>query len=195
MIRRFHRQSTPVIKMNSDVPVHVLSEDWDEAEAIMNRVENSILIIDESADYLKTRSFAGKVKGSSNYFLIISRSPLYMLPYSVNEVYAMVGDRKVEQRQHFHTLRQLYEIKPLGEKYIPDAIIVEDSNSGYEFFKETVREGIEILSAGGRDNIVNMITKFEKNTKLVVIVDGAACGATFGDIISSLTTCEYYLVL
>ena len=188
LLRRYRHQSTPIIRLVSDVPVYAVSEEWDEAEKMMTTTHDSIIIIDETAAYLKTEIFASLVKQSSNYFLIISRSSLYMLPYSVQEVYQMVGGKN-DQQQYFHTLQQLYEVKPIGSRFIPDAIIVEDSNSGYEFFKSTARSEIQVLSAGGRDNVINTITTFEKNKRLVIIVDGAACGAAFGDIISSLDAC------
>ena len=58
----------------------------------------------------------------------------------------------------------------------PELFIVEDSNSGYEFFKAVSDErNLECESAGGKSNIFSKI-KNVKNREVCVIADGAAIG-------------------
>lgn len=58
----------------------------------------------------------------------------------------------------------------------PEKIIVEDSNSGYEFFKGICdAKGITCLSAGGKSNLF-AITKKSAKTPMCIIADGAALG-------------------
>ena len=40
----------------------------------------------------------------------------------------------------------------------PDTIIVEDSNSGYDFFQHITGSDTKCISAKGKDNIFNMLT-------------------------------------
>lgn len=58
----------------------------------------------------------------------------------------------------------------------PEMFIVEDSNSGYEFFKAISDEKhLECESAGGKSNILSKV-KSVKSKELCVIADGAAIG-------------------
>lgn len=55
---------------------------------------NSIVFIDEGLRDLLTDDFARAVRGSCNYFVIITRADLPALPYSVNEVYRIKASGK-----------------------------------------------------------------------------------------------------
>ena len=58
----------------------------------------------------------------------------------------------------------------------PKHIVVEDSNSGYEFFKDVTRESdIECESAGGKTKLYSLLCGMKDET--CVIADGAAIGA------------------
>lgn len=56
----------------------------------------------------------------------------------------------------------------------PEKIIVEDSNSGYEFF-EGLKGDYSVISAGGKSNIFGEILR-HPDSCLLVIADGAAFG-------------------
>ena len=59
----------------------------------------------------------------------------------------------------------MYHIYIIEEKFPiePEKIIVEDSNSGYEFFKNiSAEKNIVCLSAGGKSNIWRMVAMFFK---------------------------------
>ena len=58
----------------------------------------------------------------------------------------------------------------------PDVVVVEDSNSGFEFFNALCkRSGIPCISAGGKSSVYNAV--FERQeSNVLVIADGAALG-------------------
>ncbi len=60
---------------------------------------------------------------------------------------------------------------------MPDYIIVEDSNSGYEFFAGVMEESDgKVISASGKSNIFSEMLKSPKR-QVLVIADGAAFGS------------------
>lgn len=66
----------------------------------------------------------------------------------------------------------------------PEVVIVEASNSGFEFFSALCqRSGIPRISAGGKSNIYNMVLERQESSVLVI-----ADGAAFGPEIELLTS-------
>ena len=73
-----------------DVKCTVLtSVDW---ELRLGALKNSIVFIEETAGFLKTKRFAEMVRGSDNYFVIVTRDDLGQLPYSVDEIYGLKNE-------------------------------------------------------------------------------------------------------
>ena len=94
------------------------------------------------------------LKGSDNYFVIVTRDSLSHLPYSCEEIY---GLKNVTDTQKYRTYRRvynemyrLYHMKP-NHVVTPELVITEDSNSGYEFFN-ILYDGI-CISAHGKSNL------------------------------------------
>lgn len=59
----------------------------------------------------------------------------------------------------------------------PEYVIVEDSNSGYEFFYGLMKQNAHtVISAGGKSNIFSEILK-NSNKNTLIIADGAAFGS------------------
>ena len=78
------------ITVRCDVECTVLtSVDW---EARLSRLRQHIIFMDETARFVRSREFAERVRGSDNYFVIISRDDLVQLPYSVDEIYGLRND-------------------------------------------------------------------------------------------------------
>ena len=67
-------------------------------------MSNAVVVIDEGSKFVFSKEFASKVKGCDNYFLIITRSYLSQLPYSVDEIYRIKGRGKSKEfeRKHHH---------------------------------------------------------------------------------------------
>ena len=117
------------------------------------------------------------VKNSSNYYVIATRDSLFNLPYSIREVY---GVRNKSGNRYQGTKRIYSEFYPLFNAELlttrPDKIIVEDSNSGYQFFSELCKkENIKCETAAGKANLYRYIRDSEENV-ILVVADGAAFG-------------------
>lgn len=152
------------------VTANELGKYW---EAVLGMVHSSIVIIDEDSEWVKSDMFAEVAKASDNYYIIINRDPLPMLPYSVKEVYTIHTSGK------FHTLRPYYANDSKVLK--PDYVITEDSGSGYSFFSKLFKN---CSSAGGNSNIYNILReKSLADGCGLVIGDGAAFGPFIDDVV------------
>lgn len=158
----------------SNVPCRILEGvSW---KLILQNTAGTIFFIDEENAFINTEEFAAEVRGSDNYFVLITRENLYNLPYSVEEIYGLYASGRYKNTKKIY--QQMYRIySDIQELPIkPELFIVEDSNSGYEFFKAVSDErNLECESAGGKSNIFSKI-KNVKNREVCVIADGAAIG-------------------
>lgn len=157
-----------------DVPCRILEgADW---QLVLQNISGYILFTDEENAFIRTEQFASAVRESDNYFVIITRESLYNLPYSVEEIYGIHSSGKYQNTKQVY--QQLYKIYSDTEHFPiePKHIVVEDSNSGYEFFKDVTRESdIECESAGGKTKLYSLLCGMKDET--CVIADGAAIGA------------------
>lgn len=158
----------------SNVPCRILEGvSW---KLILQNTAGTIFFIDEENAFINTEEFAAEVRGSDNYFVLITRENLYNLPYSVEEIYGLYASGRYQNTKKIY--QQMYRIySDIQELPIkPELFIVEDSNSGYEFFKAVSDErNLECESAGGKSNIFSKV-KNVKNREVCVIADGAAIG-------------------
>ena len=158
----------------SNVPCRILEGvSW---KLILQNTAGAIFFIDEENAFINTEEFAAEVRGSDNYFVLITRENLYNLPYSVEKIYGLYASGRYQNTKKIY--QQMYRIySDIQELPIkPELFIVEDSNSGYEFFKAVSDErNLECESAGGKSNIFSKI-KNVKNREVCVIADGAAIG-------------------
>ncbi len=143
----------------------------------LQEMHDSIVFIDEGNKFVKQPSFADMVKNSDNYYVIATRDSLFNLPYSIKEIYGIrniSGNRYQETKRIYSGLYPLYNKESFNGK--PDKVIIEDSNSAYQFFKEVCKkENIKCESAKGKSNIFDSVQKAEE-TKIMVVADGAAFG-------------------
>lgn len=165
------------VEIRSDKPCVVLTEqNW---ELMLSAIRDSIVFIDEGADFVRRQEFAHAIQHTDNYYVIASRASLFNLPYSVTEIY---GIKNTSGNRYQKTKRVYAKFYPLcnPDKTItgnPDLVIVEDSNAGFTFFAHYFeRLGIRCISAGGNSNILQLLQQEEYQTALV-IADGAAFGA------------------
>lgn len=102
--------SSSGIDVRCDVPCRVLEGiDW---KIILANLRGMILFIDEGNDFITTEEFAAAVKGSDNYFVIITRENLYNLPYSVEEIYGLHSSGK------YQNTRRIYQLKETEGTYL-----------------------------------------------------------------------------
>lgn len=162
------------IDVISDVPCKILEgSNW---KIILENSAGNIFFTDEESSFVNTEEFASMIRESDNYFVLITRENLYNLPYSADEIYGLHESGKYNDTRKVY--QQMYHIYSIEEKFPiePEKIIVEDSNSGYEFFKNiSAEKNIACLSAGEKSNIFSLLKK-QSSEEICVIADGAAIG-------------------
>ena len=143
-------------------------------------IENSIVFVDEDNAFMRTYEFAHAARHSSNYYVLVARESLPQLPYSVDEIYGLRNTNRsttkypVYSRTYASTYRVYGNASFDGSR--PDVVVVEDSNSGFEFFNALCkRSGIPCISAGGKSNVYNAVLE-RQESNVLVIADGAAFG-------------------
>lgn len=145
-------------------------------QLILENSSGTIFFTDEENAFINTKEFAEAVRNSDNYYVLITRESLYNLPYSVEEIYGLHCSGKYHDTKRAY--QQMYQIYSGYHEMpvMPEKIVTEDSNSGFEFFKAVGEEnGISCESAGGKSNIFRLIEQTGKES-VCVIADGAAIG-------------------
>lgn len=143
----------------------------------LRHMQDSVVFIDEGNEFLRSQEFAKAIKNTDNYYVIATREALPMLPYSVDEVYGIKnitrGYGKVKRL--YSELQHIYHQEDIINSFVH--VIVEDSNSGYTFFRNIFdKRGIDCQSAQGKSNIVKKIMEIPKDHHVLIIADGAAFG-------------------
>lgn len=174
------------VVINCDVPCKILAgRNW---LRDLSFIENSIVFIDEDNAFMKSHELAHAARRSSNYYVLVARESLPQLPYSVDEIYGLKNTNRsttkhpVYSRTYASTYRIYGKSEFDGAK--PQVVIVEDSNSGYEFFAGLCKNsGIPCISAGGKSNIYDIALN-RKERDILVIADGAAFGPEMEFLVS-----------
>lgn len=186
------------VNISCDVPVYVLTQlNW---KLILDTLENTIVFIDEGADFVKSKEFAENVKNSSNYFVISVRDNIPTLPYSVDEIYTLHNTTKKygKVKRLYTNFKKIYSDKDLLSSEIskPDFVIVEDSNSGFQFFNEYFsRKNVPCVSAQGKANIYLKILENTDSKNILVIADGAAFGPEIEKVLKLKYKCNITVFL
>ena len=138
-------------------------------ESILNSVSECIVFIDEENTIIKSDDFARKIKGTDNYYVIITRENLPNLPYSVEEIYGIhTSGKYADMRRTYNSFYQLYTVNERSDAEKVETVIVEDSNSGYDFFKAVAADDINCISAGGKTKIKRTVMDNEGKNLLVI---------------------------
>ncbi len=126
------------VLVRSEVPCVVIGgQRWQEN---LQFVHNSIVFIDECNRFIKSEDFAVSVKGSDNYFVIITRD-------SVKEIYGIRESGKYAGlKQVYNEFYHLYGAMDNVELNEESVILAEDSNSGFEFFSSVCAKQIQCIS-------------------------------------------------
>lgn len=160
-----------------DKPCYVLADDrnW---RLILANTNDTIVFIDEEHEFVASQAFAEMVKGSDNYYVLITRNRLPMLPYSVEEIYGIhVSGKYQSLQQTYNEFYRLYGTPALETDVCPKRIITEDSNSGFDFFSAIAQQGgKECLSAGGSSRIFTRLKDLPEDVCTLIVADGAAFG-------------------
>lgn len=184
---RTGRQSGYSVSTNANYYVYMRDEvgrDWKDA---LFSLKDTIIFIEENNDFVFTEDFASFVKTSGNYFVLVNRAPLKMLPYSIHEIYEIITDgKRTDLKESYHTFREMYSNYPVAENNQIKNVITEDSHSGYQFWKNIFKSS-DVSSSDGNGNIVNHVEK-QNSGDTLVIADGAAFGAMIENCLSIFDT-------
>lgn len=161
----------------------------------LRSLSQCIIFIDEGASFLRSQEFAEMVKGSDNYFVLITRDRLDQLPYSIEEIYGMRLAREQQKyniaKRVYNELYQIYNLKT-EQTFCPTEVITEDSNSGHDFFKSIY--GDICHSAHGKSNILARLQSSPAK-KILTIVDGAAFGPEMANVMRYIQDTKKIVVL
>ena len=173
------RENSPV-RIESDVPCEVLAGAGDRWRAILELITDSIVFIDEENHFIRQKEFAEVVQGSTNYYVLITREALPILPYSIREIYGIRTSGK------YHFPEKIYhEFYPIYEELASSSaeaeqglkMITEDTDSGNQFFSSFFKESGNCIGAGGNSKVYSTMRDQDADCLLSVIADGAAFGA------------------
>jgi hypothetical protein len=162
--------------------------DWN---LILPNIHEQIIFLDEENKFIKSQEFASAVKESDNYFVIITREDLPNLPYSVEEIYGIHTSGKYHDlRRTYNELYQIYSTEDIADKISPDMVVVEDSNSGYDFFSAICKEYEKTcVSARGKSNLKNLVPQSEEH--ILIVADGAAIGSEMNELYQMMQVKPY----
>ncbi|MEE1362204.1 MAG: translation initiation factor 2 [Selenomonadaceae bacterium] len=148
-------------------------------------IKDSIVFIDEGNSFIASKDFAREVQKGENYFVLVTREGLESLPYSVTEIYGIKSSGKYGRLEAvYHELYQIYNFN--DNVTSGKTILVEDGNSGYEFFSVVASEqGLNCISAKGKSNIFNIVSSDDADDMLV-IADGAAFGSQIRRVMNAI---------
>lgn len=152
-------------------------------KAVLGEISDSIVFIDEENAYVKSTEFARAISESDNYYVIVTRENLPNLPYSVEEIYGIHTSGKYHDlKKTYNEFFQIYSPEELTDRITPNTVIVEDSHSGYDFFRAVCKEnGITCKSAGGKSNLKQLILQ-DNAVPTLVVADGAAIGSEMNEL-------------
>lgn len=164
----------------------------------LSGIYDSIVFIDEGAEYIKTPEFAKAVKKSDNYYVIFSRESLHDLPYSVEEIYEIKASGKFHKfvKMFKSDKSHIYSANNTRKKFQVDILLTEDSKAGYQFYKNYF-DGTNVAceSSGANSEIFKWLREFmkenlSKGKKLLVVADGAAFGSEIDRVIKLQASAE-----
>ncbi len=157
-------------------------------KVLLQNIHDSIVFIDEGNMFVTSYEFADAVKHSDNYFVIVTRESLSALPYSVDEIYGIKSSGKYGTlKQTYQEFYHIYGRQEYSKDFNPDVVIVEDSNSGYDFFKYVMKDKTtKVISAEGKSNIFAKLAHYSDD-RLLIIADGAAFGPEMERVIKRIS--------
>ena len=125
---RFGKESGVTISCDRQL-VAISGDKWEDD---ISNSPGKIIVIDEDSHFISSKDFARVVRGSDNYFLLITRNYLSGLPISVDEIYELTGAKNKRFNRVYSDIWKMYD-KPHKSTlpFKPQVIITEDSGSGH----------------------------------------------------------------
>lgn len=102
----------------------------------LSMMKDCIVFIDEGNEFVMSDEFASAIRDTDNYYVIVTREGIPSLPYSVWEIYGIRNSGKYGTlKRTYNEFYHLYPIENNRQPVKPEKVIVEDSNSGFQFFQ------------------------------------------------------------
>lgn len=165
--------------------IAITDNDWHRQ---IQSLHGSIIFIDEyNHRWLQSEDFARAIKNSQNYFVLITRDRLKQLQYSVTEIYELVESKHYAHIKGVVNVNQpvIYRSRILNELIRPSVVITEDSNQGYELYRELTNKDIRVVPAGSKQKIAyNLLRQMHEvpDGYVLAIADGAAFGCHYEEV-------------
>jgi hypothetical protein len=178
MVREYYENgNASAVELQCDKECTVIEgKTW---AAQLSMMKDSIVFIDEGNEFVMSDAFAATIQNTDNYYVIVTREGIPSLPYSVDEIYGIRNSGKYGTlKRTYNEFYHIYQLTNHSQTVCPERVITEDSNSGYQFFKEICAGGKQIscISAQGKSNIFAVVIKHLEDETLI-IADGAAFGS------------------
>jgi len=171
------------ISISSDVPCVAFSGDASLWKAAIGSYENSIVFFDEDYSFIFSKDFAKEIQATSNYYVIITRQPLYNLPYSTKEIYGIRTTGKYHfPEKVYHEFYPLYEDSKITDN-LKIVLLIEDQKSGFQFFSHALPQ-VNCISSQGNSSISTDLQALPSDNPVVVLADGAAFGAYISKVMA-----------
>ena len=164
------------INVSSDIPVYVYTGEDKNWKYELDNVKRSLVFVDEDYSFIYTKEFAAYLAASDNYYVFITRKPLYALPYSTQEIYGIRTSGKFHfPEQVYHEFYPIYPVRQAVTDNKKLMILVEDKEAGYQFYKNVAGEE-RCISAEGNSKIYSKMIETDSSDGVLIIADGAALG-------------------
>lgn len=164
--------------IESSVPIRIIPKAFGRDSSYITYINdnpNTILVIDESFHAFKTKEFCSVLKEANCYFILITRKMFEMLSYRPEDIFIVKMNKLGE-----NTFEPLYtKGVDYNEACCPDKLIVEDSGSGYEFFKNLCNNDIsKCIAARGNSNMYSTLrSSCKAGERALAIADAWGFGA------------------
>lgn len=135
-------------------------------------LDNTLCIIDEDFSYSVRKHLEG-IRKSNNFFLIISREVQINLSYGIYDVIEFRTERLGNGKYRTFSCPYAEFTQSVID---PDLCIIEDSSSGYNFYKNTLN--VKCVSAKFKTRVPKLVSK-NLNKTLLVIIDEVGFGYEF----------------
>lgn len=160
-----------------------------EVETKLKGISGGLIIMDEVVVSAMQTKLAEIILGSDNYFILITRLSLEMLPYSIWEIYEFNSNLAIENGKSYTKTISIRRYKGSNIEFRASKLLVEDSGTGYTFFKQLF-PNTDVVSANGNSNIHNIIENWSEtcvNSRIGIILDSAAYGPYIDRLMSIIS--------
>lgn len=167
------------VTLKCEKPCLVLAgNNW---ELELKQTQESIVFVEESSSLLNLYEFAKAIQDSDNYYVLVTRESLSQIPYSIDSIY-QINREKNPKKPSFEKIYKGVSKRDISD-FPYDVVIVEDSQSGFQFFKKaTENHPLECVTSGGKSRIIRFLNQY-KNKRVLIIADAAALGSEIRDIV------------